>query len=221
MMEAGELSARASEALGTPIAFAVARDPLPEAALSAGEQARYAAFSLPRRREEWLRGRSALKVLLGTLGLPEDTSLLTFPNSRISLSHSAGFAVAAAFLSEAPAPASDPFSGTRGIGVDFEGHRPVKADTVRFFLSDAERSRPEAASLAERDLLRLWTVKEALFKADPGNRSEGWHLGSNQVEGSLTAFSGIARSAGGRLFRYLSLAPDEGFLTIAVSQGSP
>lgn len=212
-MDAGELSARASEALGASIVFAVSRNPAPEDTLAEGERARYATFSLPRRREEWLRGRSALKYLLRGLGEPVDTSLLAFPHPRFTLTHSAGIAVAAAFQS---VPGND-----MGIGVDFEGHRPVKAGTVRFFLSESERSRPEAATLTETDLLRLWTVKEALFKADPGNRFEGRYLGSNQVDGPLSASSGSARAAGGRAFRYLSFALDEGYLTIAVSQGKP
>lgn len=214
MMDAAGLSAWATGALGTPIAFAVAGDPVPEAALSAGEQARYAAFSLPRRRGEWLRGRAALKALLRSLGQPEDTSLLAFPNPRFTLSHSAGFAVAAAFPGAA--------DGATGIGVDFEGHRPVKAGTVRFYLSESERSRPEAAALTERDLLRLWTVKEALFKADPGNRSAGWSLGAYQVDGSLEDMAGTARS-GPRAYRFASLALEEGFLSLAITlpQGSP
>jgi hypothetical protein len=213
MMDAAALSAWASQALGTPIAFAVERDPVPEGGLSEGEQARYAGFSLPRRREDWLRGRAALKSLLRSLGEPEDTSGLAFPNARITLSHSAGIAVAAAFRS---AP-----EGALGIGIDFEGHRPVKADTVRFYLSAAERARPEAAALAARDLLRLWTVKEALFKADPGNRSRGWSLGVYEVEGSLADFAGSARVSGLLSFRYLSLALDEGFLSLAVSSAVP
>jgi hypothetical protein len=211
MMDAAALSAWASEALGIPIAFALERRPLPEEGLSEGERARYAGFSLPRRREDWLRGRAALKTLLRSLGEPEDTAGLAFPNARLSLSHSAGIAVAAGFRASP--------EGALGLGVDFEGRRPVKAATVRFYLSEAERSRPEAAALAESDLLRLWTVKEALYKADPGNRSRGWNLGAYEVAGSLADFAGSARVSGLLSFRYLSREVEEGFLSLAVSRG--
>ena len=46
-----------------------------------------------------------------------------------------------------------------GLGVDFEGWRPMDPRIARFYLHPDERG----------DLLRLWTVKEAVFKATPGN----------------------------------------------------
>ena len=108
--------------------------------------------------------------------------------------------------------------GATGIGVDFEGHRPVKAGTVRFYLSESERSRPEAAALTERDLLRLWTVKEALLKADPLNRA-GSRLWSYSLSGSLQSRRGNAAGPAGCgfAFRYLTLEVPRGFLSIALS----
>lgn len=211
-LEEKELAARAREALGMEIAFAVARDPLPRESLSPAESARLDGFGLPGRREDWLRGRAALKRLLARLGLPADTSLLAFPHARLSLTHSAGVAVAAA-LPGSPAAA--------GIGVDYEARRAMKAGTERFFLAPPERERARAAALRDRDLLRLWTVKEALFKADPLNRSGGGrYLSGYVVEGPLEAAEGRARGPGPDAleFGFASWDAGDGFLSVALSR---
>lgn len=205
-----ELAAKARAALGIDIAFAVAGEPLPRERLSPAEQARVDGFGLPGRREDWLRGRAALKRLLALLGLPADTSLISFPHARLSLTHSAGVAVAAA-LPGAPAAA--------GIGVDYEARRAMKAGTERFFLAASERGR--AAALLEPDLLRLWTVKEALFKADPLNRSAGGrYLSGYVVEGPLEASEGRARGPEPEAlaFGFASWDAGDGFLSVALSR---
>lgn len=207
-----DLGAKARAALGVDVAFAVAREPLPREALSPAERARVDVFGLPGRREDWLRGRAALKRLLALLGLPADTSLLAFPHARLSLTHSAGVAVAVA-LPGSPAAA--------GIGVDYEARRAMKAGTERFFLAAAERAR--AGALREGDLLRLWTVKEALFKADPLNRSAGGrYLSGYVVEGPLEAPAGRATGPGEEplAFGFASWDAGGGFLSVAVSRNA-
>ncbi|MDQ6726385.1 MAG: 4'-phosphopantetheinyl transferase superfamily protein [Actinomycetota bacterium] len=54
----------------------------------------------------------------------------------------------------------------RGVGVDFEPWRP-EADlrVARFFLRPTEL----AAVTGAAPLMRLWTIKEALYKATPDN----------------------------------------------------
>ena len=66
-----------------------------------------------------------------------------------------------------------------------------------------------------RELLRLWTVKEALFKANPGNRDTmlGQYL---LADPSALAGSAGWRGEQGTPYRYASVAALGGFLTVAV-----
>lgn len=161
----------------------MATAPAPLDDLTAGELA--GVPDGPRRRD-WLLGRAALKAS----GI-DDTSTVAFPNRCLSLTHSAGVAVAARCDGD-----------QAGVGVDLEG-RAVDPRTARFFLRPGEHG----------DLLRLWTVKEALFKATPAN------AGAVLVDYALDnceAISGTAHDRQGRTFEYLSRRRPEGWLTIAV-----
>jgi len=153
--------------------------------LSPGERAR-----LPNGlgRHDWLLGRAALKTLLGI----DDTSSLAFPNRSVSLTHSGGVAVAARC------------DGSQaGLGVDLEAWQAIDGRTARLYLHPHEQG----------DLLRLWTVKEALFKATPVN-GDAVFL-DYEVE-NPDALGGVARDRHGRTFEYLSHRRPEGWLTLAV-----
>jgi hypothetical protein len=62
-------------------------------------------------------------------------------------------------------------TGLRGIGVDMEITKPPRLDSAARFLSDGELKWLYLAPQCEQPiaLLRLWTVKEAVFKALPDN----------------------------------------------------
>ena len=91
-----------------------------------------------------------------------------------------------------------------------------KPGSERFFLNAQEQVWIHTAPPISRprELLRLWTVKEALFKANPHNRdSLLGHYGLIDPE----ALAGQARWRGDESirYRYGTLALDDGFLTIA------
>jgi 4'-phosphopantetheinyl transferase EntD len=155
------IAAELSEALGLPLLARVRREGVAAGRLSAAERRIVAAFGAASRREDWLRGRHALKDLLAELALPEDTSALRLPHARVSLTHSGGVAIAIGTPTEA----------VSGIGVDLEIAREPREGTEKFFLAARERRWLDACPLdaRPRERLRLWTLKEALFKADPGN----------------------------------------------------
>ena len=136
-----------ARALGLPMRLAAAA----EAAdvLSPGERAALEKLKAERRRESWLRGRAALKALLGDI----DTSTLRFPHPELSLTHTEDVAVAVAC------------DGAGGVGVDLE-IRPPSERAARRFLTESEF----AASGGPDGWLRMWTVKEACFKADLKNK---------------------------------------------------
>jgi 4'-phosphopantetheinyl transferase EntD len=152
--------------------------------LTAGERARLPAGL---RRHDWLLGRAALRAH----GIA-DTALVAFPNRCLSLTHAAGVALAARCD-----------GAQAGLGVDLEGWRTIDPRAARFYL------RPQETG----DLLRLWTVKEALFKATPDNA--GAVLVDYQVDDS-DALGGVARDRLGRTFQYQSRRRPEGWLTVAV-----
>lgn len=173
--------------------MAVATSPLMPDELSAGELAVYDGLVGLLRRRDWLLGRAALKAVLGGA----DTAGVTFPHGRLSLTHAGGVAVAVAAYGE-----------HAGVGVDFEPDRPTDPRTARFFLHEDER--------ADHDLLRLWTVKEALFKATPDN--DGAQLLDYHLDDAAVT-TGSATDRRGHTFRYRSTTFGDGHLTVAVSWG--
>ena len=167
------------------VELAVATSPVAVDDLSPGELAR-----LPDglRRHDWLLGRAALKALLRIA----DTSSVVFPNRSVSLTHSAGLAVAARCDGR-----------QTGFGVDLEGWRTIDPRAARFYLHAREQG----------DLLRLWTVKEALFKATPDNDTAVFL--DYEVD-DPDALGGAARDRRCRTFEYVSRRRPEGWLTLAV-----
>nr|WP_269327754.1 4'-phosphopantetheinyl transferase superfamily protein [Kineosporia mesophila] len=132
---------------------------------------------------------------------PSDTSAYRLPSEQLSLSHAAGIAVAAVPL----------LPGTvNGIGVDLELDRDPVPATARFYLTRTER---QLAGSDPRSLLRLWTVKEALYKADPANA--GTALFEYELD-DPAAPHGTARHRSGRRFHYRSVPVHRGVLTIAI-----
>ena len=174
-----------SRALGLPMRLAAAAEPAYD--LAPGERAALERFKAERRRDSWLRGRAALKALLGDV----DTTPLRFPHPELSLTHTEDVAVAVAC------------EGAAGVGVDLEVRHPSERAARRFL------SGPEfAAAAGPDDWLRLWTVKEACFKADLDN------AGRTVMEFSVDG----PRARRGRLhFSHASVRVFGGWLTVAVA----
>jgi 4'-phosphopantetheinyl transferase EntD len=88
-------------------------------------------------------------------GLRPDLTGIGFPHAAASIAHAGGIAAAAV---------TGPGAAAQGLGLDLEPLRPVRPEMARFYLTARERD-----GLDDDDRLRLWTVKEALYKATPGN----------------------------------------------------
>lgn len=191
----GALAAELSADLDVPVEIAVAREPAPISTLAPGETRFAASLSQREARDTWLRGRAALKALV-----PGDTSTLVFPHRRLSLAHSAGTAVAV----RSPAPLV-------GIGVDFEPWRAsVQPVMARFFLRLSEQD----AARTPRRLVRLWTIKEALFKAHPDNHQ---CILLDFELSDPAAGSGTATGPSGRVLRYATADVVLGSFAVAVT----
>jgi hypothetical protein len=149
-----------------------------------------------------LAARAALQGLLDSLGEPTCARELAFPHPRYSLTHAGGVAVAAAVVD----------GDTPGIGVDLELRDRMDPRAGRLFLSPEEHAR---AGDDPRVLLRLWTAKESLFKADPRNR--GRILADYRL-GDSRCWAGEARAADdATCFRYASVRLAGGVLSAAVA----
>jgi phosphopantetheinyl transferase len=129
-------------------------------------------------------GGEALEMALRAAGRPLD-AVASWPCPFASLSHSGDVAIAVAL---------PPGVRATGVGIDLEHDRPIKPGMARLICGDDERT--WLASLpAERqpaEVLRLWTAKEALYKADPAQ-------GEAIVADYTLACPGDAVTTGGRV----------------------
>ena len=188
--------------LRRPFVLSMASRPVEKFLLTAGELNCLRTLEGSPRREAWLRGRTALKRLLTRMGDDTDTSRLEFPHPRISLTHSRTLAVAMGTTD----------SRTIGVGADLElGSGPSAAGT-HLFLTHCERLK--LCQLTARNRLRLWTVKEALYKANPKN-SESWFTDYVVQDPMGLTGSAVIRCNQGVALRYTSFAVARGYLTFA------
>lgn len=199
-LHAGELAQALGEGLGLAVRLSVATEPLAMSSLTPAEVSRAEALR-GARRHSWLLGRAALKPLVGG----GDTASLAFPHRRLSLSHADGLAVAVAVGEGVE---------VLGVGVDHEPWREsLDLAMAPLFLTEAE----QVAATDASTMLRLWTVKEALFKATPGNAENRLHLYDVAVP---TALAGDARGPRGERLRFACVELDTGCLTVATCSGT-
>ncbi|TNF92235.1 MAG: 4'-phosphopantetheinyl transferase superfamily protein [Gammaproteobacteria bacterium] len=200
------LSHAFSQHLGRTLVIAVSSEPIQQELL--GEKGRqiFQGFRYEKRRQEWSCGRHALLQVMRHVGDETDPDGLGFPHKRYSLTHSQGKAIAIA----------DADSQLAGIGIDYESMRQMKPGVERFFLTDDERMDIQAVGNDDTRLLRLWTIKEALFKADPKNGQrllKDYHLQQPlEMHGAV--------SLHGSIFHYICMAVDDGFISVAISNSS-
>ena len=147
---------------------------------------------------DWILGRSALKKVFEHLNKSIDVTKISFPNEYFSISHTKDCAVAIGILNNC--------ESSNGVGIDLELNRKVDVKHTRYYLSKYESDLVNSND----DLLRLWTVKEALFKADPNN--DGVILKYYNVKNPKT-LKGEAINKKGDTFYYNSIKnPADKFL---------
>ena len=136
--------------------------------LSAGEHARAARFGNALLRDRYVIGRAALRtVLAAVLGVtPERVPIVRGTRGRPQLDRAATLDFNVSHTGDV---ALIGVTREGRIGVDIErGDRTINvAGIARKFLTPAERDRLAAldSDAARRDVLRLWTCKEAMSKA--------------------------------------------------------
>lgn len=138
--------------------------------LSLAEQQRFASFRFPKRRDEWLLGRYAAKLLVR--GLPEFSSL---PYSGIEIQNDAQGAPFLRLTNDGTLPGCLSISHSSGrafcaltlhpslrLGADLELLEPRPESFRRDYFTPGEQAlaaaQPEASTL-------IWSLKEAMLKA--------------------------------------------------------
>jgi 4'-phosphopantetheinyl transferase EntD len=187
--------------LNGPVYLASARAPLAEHLLDSADRQRLASFTTADRKNQWLRGRSALSAVAAKLDIETQLSALNPPCPGISLTHNDRISIAAGI------------STAQGIGIDLESWRQIEPAMLRCFLTETEQEQLTVASNFTR--LRLWTVKQALFKASAAN--QGLLLTDFEMD-EIAEMTGRARncSRANSELRYTSFMLRQGLLSIAI-----
>ena len=154
-------------------------------------------------RVDLFAGEHAIASALARVGRGPES--MRRPDPEVSLTHSERATIAAVAR------------GLEGVGIDHEGAREVSPAMARWYLDRATLAWVERMDDRTRGLhlLRLWTVKEALFKACPGNARLAL---SDLVLASPAAWTGAACVVGGSRWRlrYSTLPYAGGFLSVAI-----
>ncbi len=189
--------------IGLDVRVALSRHALSPERLSTVEHGYLASIPVKARRVEWLTGRAAIMRLRSRMGANLDGRIRAGSDRGYSLTHSAGIAVAVA--SQTP--------GQR-VGIDLELGRCPDPRAAHWFLSADEQRQLREAGRGKLRLLRIWTAKEALYKADPQNAG---HVLADYVLANPMRAAGRAFAAHcGSVFRYASLKVMGGYLSIAL-----
>lgn len=208
-----------SSGFGRPIIPCIVSEPLRKEDLSETEVIQLAQFKNEKRKLSWLRGRRAIKILLRDLEFVEphfefqmiDTSATFFPHPAFSLSHSQEVAIAIACM----APAF-------GVGIDLEFIRPTKPQMSKFYLQEHERNWLADLDPEQRacEQIRLWTVKEAVFKSDLNNLDRTLMRYSLHDPRAESGKASVPEYGGGtQEIEYKSKRFGDAWITIAISYG--
>lgn len=151
-------------------------------------------------------GREALAIALAAADRAAD-AVASWPCPFASLTHSGDVAIAVAL---------PPHVRATGIGIDLEHDRPIKPGMARLICCKHERSWLASLPVERQpaEVLRLWTAKEALYKADPAQ-------GDAIVADYTLAHPGDPITAGGRLDSFhratvTSLRPPGAVISVAL-----
>lgn len=208
--DTGFLSATLGAPLGLGLRFNIASGGSSTTALNPAEREQFQQLAHTARATSWLLGRAALKGLRAELDGCTDVDELTFPNARFSLTHSSDVALAVA----------EPSGCLDGIGVDLEVGTRIQPAAARFFLTRREQSWMQSQK-SERwplHLLRLWCVKEAVFKANPENA--GQMLADHALAHPEDA-RGEAHTPAGQRIEYASWCEHRACVALAVCRRDP
>lgn len=141
------------------------------------------------------------------IGCRHKAKSMRFPQKNFSVSHSGNLGIAVMGLDK----------HIQGIGVDFEPKAQLKPSGIALYTTCHERkklNKPISRQLATR----LWTIKEAIHKSNPNNRSVGW-LSAYKLPNPKrhSGFATLKKFKPKYFFRYTSIEISGGILSIAIT----
>ena len=201
-----ELSQRLTQELGVGIRLRIATTEVAADELSPAEKKVLAGFKTAWRQLCWRRGRQALKQLFSDAGQSADSGAISFPHANYSITHCGDVAIAVGIGTDSGS--SQP--ALCGVGVDLDLQRKINNKITRFYLNHKELHGQQ-----QEDLLRLWTMKEAMFKSDPENQNR---LLTDYEADDARLWCGRGKIIGESLtrIRYSSISWEGGFVSAAV-----
>lgn len=205
-MRQAELEKSFQGLLARPLIIADEDSAFESTPLSDGERTLFLQFTQDKRRDDWLRSRNALKQVLDALSEETDTSEITFPDRRLSITHAGGKAFC---VGDAVAT---------GVGIDYEPLRSINPKVSRWFLADDEQGwlNRQAENRISQHLIRLWTIKEAAFKSYARNRGRSLvDFRVLQLNDDVTDVSIAGESC---LVRVACEQHQQGYLAVAVCE---
>lgn len=158
---------------------------------------------------------TALKALLRRRSAKRnDCGQLKLPHSNLSITHSGNRTLGVDIRT------NQDDCDLVGTGIDYEVARKVNPRTARFFLQPSELNWLEKTNKSHRNfhLLRLWTIKEALFKSDITNKVCSRFLGQYETD-NPQELSGTAHHPAlpDIRFFYATTDLDDGLVSLAVA----
>jgi 4'-phosphopantetheinyl transferase EntD len=193
---------KVEDGLGCSLVMVQVEDSEQSVPLTPAEQDYFENLQFDGRKQEWLRGRKALKQVLATLYQDCDTTKLRFPHRQISVTHAGDFAFAIGNV-----------ASQVGIGVDFEPTRKVNPNIARWFLTTFEKWWIGSDLKSSNQLIRLWTIKEAAFKSFPNN--EGMALVDFAIMNPQDDICHVAITGGTHYATVMCEKYSNGYLSIA------
>jgi phosphopantetheinyl transferase (holo-ACP synthase) len=171
--------------------FSLSQDKICLASLTKEEQEIFQTFKSPERKISWLKGKNALSKLT----TKDERQFLQFPNKELSLSHSGDYAIAFKVC------------GLAGAGADLQQIRKHKIGIENKFLTNTEK-----VELNKFEILQLWSIKEAIFKANLNNK------GTYLMDYCISSFDGEKGTAYFKevQFEFLSILIDDYYFSFAV-----
>jgi len=186
------------------VVLAMVRQPLKESELSASGRRRLAALRSSIRRHQWLLGRAALQSVSARLHLDLDPCAIELPCASMSLTHKPDIAFAVGM------------ENVTGVGIDYEDwQRSLNTGIERMFLDEDERQLLDGSN--KKQLLRLWTIKEAAYKANLCNKGSvlrDYKLSDMTSQTGASHYNARHQQVESR---YFSNELEEGIVTIAAT----
>jgi phosphopantetheinyl transferase len=154
--------------------------------------------------KEWVASRFILKQILD-FGIDDNILSIKMPHLGVSITHT-----------QEKALVLESFDRNLSIGIDYELRVKAPLESARFFLTEKEQNWLYDGYFNEWELLKIWTIKEACFKAGMDNKKMGLK-DFELIEPSLERGKAVCIK-NNKILKYVNLIHAQGPLSVAILQ---